>query len=237
MTSAPKAHSRFAASSAERWLNCSGSVELCDSLPPEEDSLASAEGTKAHDLLEQILKGNKGWSKGNYPKEMQAHVLGVAGEMNRHKRQLDDPIEYIEERVSLDFIDPEMFGTLDHGLAERWGDLVIADLKYGKGHAVKVEDNLQLTYYAVGLAHKHDWDFSRVVFRIYQPRGAGKAVKEHVITVDTLKGYVELFAKGVNRIKQGRTRLFEGSWCYFCKARKICPLKRDKFKEKVKSLF
>lgn len=230
-----KKHSRFAASSAERWVRCSGSVALSDGVE-QVDSPASIEGTKAHDLLELIMK-DEPFKKSDYPSEMRAHVGQVAAAMNKEARRLKNADEFIETEVSLSFIDPEMFGTLDHGLAEPFGELVIEDLKYGKGHAVSAEGNLQMIYYAIGIAKKYNWDFEKVTLRIYQPRGKGKTVKEWTCDVKVLKDHVTYFGKAVRRIKTGNTNLFEGSWCYFCPGKKVCPLKRKKFEDKVMSLF
>ena len=49
------AHSKIGASSAKRWLNCPGSVQLSEHVPPEPTSKYAAEGTVAHNIAEQFL--------------------------------------------------------------------------------------------------------------------------------------------------------------------------------------
>jgi hypothetical protein len=52
----PGAHLTFGGSAAHRWLACPGSVVLCATLPPQRESEAMAEGTRAHALLEHCLR-------------------------------------------------------------------------------------------------------------------------------------------------------------------------------------
>jgi len=51
-------HSHLSASAAHRWLECPGSVGM--SMDVERtDSAASSEGTRAHEIVEQLLRGVK----------------------------------------------------------------------------------------------------------------------------------------------------------------------------------
>jgi hypothetical protein len=49
-------HSKFAASSAKRWLNCPGSVRLSEKAPPQFESIYAKEGTDAHECLEFLVR-------------------------------------------------------------------------------------------------------------------------------------------------------------------------------------
>lgn len=48
------AHAKLSPSSASRWLNCPGSVALCENLP-DSSSSAALEGTVAHALAAHCL--------------------------------------------------------------------------------------------------------------------------------------------------------------------------------------
>lgn len=49
-------HSKLGASGAHRWLNCPGSVKLCEDAPPSPSSKYAAEGTVAHAVGEWCLE-------------------------------------------------------------------------------------------------------------------------------------------------------------------------------------
>ena len=68
---------------------------------------------------------------------------------------------HCETKVSLEFIEPGMFGTVDAAVAEIFGRLVVIDFKYGAGVAVEPKDNTQMIYYALGIAHEYDYNFTR----------------------------------------------------------------------------
>lgn len=50
-------HSILAPSGAERWVNCTGSVELCRQFPERDDSPAAREGEAAHWVASEALSG------------------------------------------------------------------------------------------------------------------------------------------------------------------------------------
>ncbi len=180
-------HSKFSASGAERWFNCPGSVELSEGIPDTSSPWAE-EGTEAHEMLEQILVASRtvGAHRVFYPKfsrnrkfsekqhyEMITHgthaanfILGMWGSTPGSELK-------VEERVYLDFIDEEAFGTLDSTLVEVFGTLDIFDYKYGAGHAVSPIENLQMIFYALAVAYKYHWNFKRIRIWIIQPRVRG----------------------------------------------------------------
>lgn len=50
-----KTHSRLGASHSKRWLNCPGSVQLSEQIPPSPETIYAAEGTVAHKIAEHFL--------------------------------------------------------------------------------------------------------------------------------------------------------------------------------------
>ena len=52
-------HARLSPSSAQRWINCPGSIREIEKAPPAPDSFAAREGTAAHELAEVCLKRNQ----------------------------------------------------------------------------------------------------------------------------------------------------------------------------------
>ena len=51
-------HAKLAPSSAHRWLECHGSISLCETVE-DTDSVYAREGTFAHDIAAKCLTTNK----------------------------------------------------------------------------------------------------------------------------------------------------------------------------------
>ncbi len=229
-------HSKFSASGAERWFACPGSVALSEGLPDKESRYAM-EGTKAHEVLEAVLKRHR---VTNVPREMLMHarnaasaIVGVWGEAQSHA----DTELLVETRIHLDFIHPEMFGTFDGAVVEHFGTLNVFDYKYGK-YTVSPIGNLQMLFYGIGLAHKFDWNFKRARLWIIQPRATGyDGPTFSELSILELKAHVDDFERAVERVEKSPTTYVEGKWCFFCKARGICPLKTEGRNTKAMSVF
>jgi hypothetical protein len=248
---AEREHSKFSASGSERYLNCSGSVDAEEASPPSADTPWSLEGTKAHDLLEKMLHvylypenelGELQELKrfeADCTKVMKVNVRNVYWQiLDLHKRVGGELIA--EQRISQSFIHPEMFGTLDVGIIVEFQELHVIDLKYGKNHVVNPTGNTQMIQYALGLAEKYDWNFSDVYLHIMQPRCATKVEKWHktwrLPMRELYKTWLPYFREAVWRV-ENEPELKAGNWCYWCRAKKTCPVRNKKTKDKVKNIF
>ena len=231
-------HSKFSASGASRWFNCPGSVELSEGLPDKSSPWAE-EGTKAHEMLESILKAAIAGEPG-VPRKLDSmyhHGQDAADFICKIARREKAEI-LVETRIYLDFIHPEMFGTLDSAILDHFGTLHVFDYKYGAGHAVSPKENLQMIFYGIGLAHKYDWNFKSVKLWIIQPRIKGYDGPVYwEVSIKDLKGYVEQFKLGVRRVADWPYQYVEGSWCHWCKAKSICPVKLKAKQEEFKGIF
>lgn len=234
-------HSKYSASGSEMWFNCSGSVALNETLP-EKSNKWSLEGTQAHEELERILKAMASYraiGATNVSHEMFNHGINAAQFIfGLHaKTKLSELL--FETRVILDFINPEMFGTFDGAVIDHFGTLHIFDYKYGVS-LVSPKENLQMIFYALGIAYRHNWNFKNVRLWIIQPRVRGyhgPAFWE--MTIHELKAYVPRFAEAVKRVEKFPNKLAEGSWCHWCKANQQgkCPLKQEAKNDKAKAAF
>lgn len=229
-----KAHARFAASSAERWVNCASSIKLSEKAPEQKSGAAADEGTKAHELMELcLIEGvDVGYFANEldddlqplYPLDMREHVQGF---VNYVRDQLKGHEELcVEQKVFLDFIHPtDAFGTVDVAIVEPFGSLHIIDFKYGRGY-VNHRDNLQMLYYALGIAHLHQYDFDEVKTTIYQPRaGSSDPARTDVFSVEKLKNTADILREAIDRVENATdtSDLHAGDWCKFCPAKIICP--------------
>ncbi len=236
-----RAHSKFSASGSERWLNCAASVALEEQSPPSPDNVWSLEGTKGHEVLEWIFKVfmldvlfpfRAALAKSAVV--MVKHAMTMVHLVMSIKGKLADPILLIEERVYNDDIHDEMFGTVDAAIVEIFGELHVFDYKYGQS-PVDPTRNTQMIQYALGLAAKYNWQFTKVVLHICQPRAGGNRSWE--MTIDELRAYKELWLKGVARVEAGKSKPYPGSWCHWCRAKAICPAKIVAREEKGTNLF
>lgn len=171
--SGPVAHSSFSASSSARLLACPGSYQraLDADDGTRKSTTYSAEGTLAHSLSEICV----------HTGQDAASFIGRTMQADGHRFVVDDDFAEaaqvyvdtlrglrslgfllsLENRVTpqvhwegLPRLDIELFGTADCiAYNPETGELVIADLKFGRGVAVEAEGNTQLLYYASGAAH------------------------------------------------------------------------------------
>jgi RecB family exonuclease len=230
-------HSHFAASAASRWLSCPGSVELCKKAPPQKMGFHAREGTQAHECLEFIVKR---WSNSQSAKaqaekkwnlEMVEHAI-VSAKIIHELRPHKDAELLIEKRVTLP-ISKQMFGTLDYGWVHRWGELVVIDYKYGAGIPVlpvdeeTKEPNPQLMYYALGLAHKHHYDFDVVRLGIIQPRvwrDDPNPLTQALVTIKMVRQFEERVREAVEIANSPNAPLNPSEEaCRYCPASTICP--------------
>ena len=231
------AHSRIGASSMYRWAACPGSVRATKGLP-NTTSMYAAEGTVAHDIAANCLNlGINAGAFANETRECEGHQILVDAEMvdsvNEYtayilglKAQHEGAELRIEHRFDLSALYPGLFGTAD---AVLWlpdlATLVVADLKYGKGRAVEVDDNPQLNYYALGALLTAGFPAKRVRKVIAQPRcphTKGPFREQEIDAIDMLDFRADLlnYAKAT---EIPDAPLAAGDHCDFCPAAGICP--------------
>lgn len=229
-----KLHAKYSASSSERWIQCPGSIKLIEKAPTPPESPYAEEGTRAHEALEFILK-EAIRSKGKPFTLADGLRAKYGGEMIRHAldclkivhSKLSPTSQVISEaKIDLDFIIPDVFfGTLDIAIIEEFGLLTVIDYKYGAGVVVNPKKNLQLIYYALGVAHKFNYNFKAVAIGVFQPRAYHEdgPYREWVISIDELRSYIDVFKDGYHTAEEEAAILVSGSHCKFCPAGIICP--------------
>lgn len=236
-------HSSFAASSSHRWMNCPASVELTKKAPPQEESKYAAEGTRAHECLEFIVKRFGSIDKvrtealKKWPADMVDHAIASAKTVFKLKPSPEAKL-LIETRVILKHIDKGLFGTLDYAWVDEWGELVIIDFKYGAGVPVLPfdedtgEPNSQLMYYASGIAVKYDYEFSHIKLAIIQPRvwrEDENPLTEGKTTIKALRDFEKKVKAAVAEAKKPGLKPtpppedHSENWCRWCPAASFCP--------------
>lgn len=238
-------HSKFSASGAERWFRCSGSIALSEGLP-DTTNIYAEEGTRAHEVLETILRASLHAKSTtalrltfapDVPKEMVHHGMHAANHILKLFNKVSPAEIMVESRVWLDFIHPEAFGSLDTAIIEHFGTLHIADYKYGMS-LVSPKENLQFLFYALAVAHKYNWNFRRVRMWTLQPRVRGfDGYVFWDIPIQELKSYIPKFREAIERVEKFPDVYTEGDHCYWCKAKSVCPLKTAKKLDQAIDIF
>lgn len=237
---AERAHSKFSASGSERWHNCPASVPLEESSPPSKDTHWSKEGTLGHEVLELRLLGKPLPMNFDITENMLSHIDKTIRKIKAiHK--VSGGTLLVEKRVYAMFIHEEMFGTCDVIIAGADRILHIIDFKFGAGHVVDAKENFQLIQYALSAAESYDWDFDFVEMHILQPRAQGDWAKRWKITIKELKEiWLPKWHEAVEAVEMAETFGAvpnPGSWCHWCRAKAICPAKKEVRAEKVSNLF
>lgn len=237
----PTQHALLSASSAHRWLHCTGSP-LLEKEFPDTTSVYAQEGTLAHELCElKLKKYTTVMPKGTYTR---AHNKILKSELwqNEMESTSETYLEYvkgimlaceiapavlIEKRVDFSRYVPEGFGTADC-LILAGETLHVIDYKHGKGVVVDADHNPQMMLYALGAMDELSllYRFKSVHMVIVQPRVNN--ISEFTMTADELTEWGESVVKPKAEAAISGNGEFEaGDWCRFCRAKRQCKTRYE----------
>jgi len=247
-------HARLSPSAASRWTKCPGSIRLIESRNVQDrSSMAAEEGTAAHELLEKSLQQEKPpiTFLGEVFNKCDLKPEGFIADKTMCDF-VDDAyqwcVDYVEKHSAVIYeerkINPgKMFdredctGTADVTIVHD-DVIVIADLKYGAGVMVNVENNLQLILYALGslaeLTPEERMGINWVDTVVMQPRidceeGTNRKMR---YSIDDIYAWAMWFGERAADVDDPNAPLVPGdSQCMFCDAkydRGGCSALRDK---------
>ena len=247
------AHSHVGASGMSRWErdNCPGSVRLSEGLE-NKAGFAAAEGTVAHGLAEDALNGVRYNHRFGEVVVQDGLEVSISNEMFEHcleyKVIVDDlcnenTTRHVEHKFHLKDLHPALFGTADCVL---WDPvrkhLDVIDFKYGAGHAVEADDNVQLQYYAVGAVMTLGYAAESIDLHIIQPRCPHHAGPHRTAAMDPLGllDFAAYLVASVNETQKDTAAVRAGDWCRYCAAAGVpnkCPAQAKAANELAKVAF
>lgn len=196
----PGQHAKLAPSASVRWIPCTGSVAATEGLPEQPPSEYAAEGSVAHEVAAFCLKnGTNADAQVGQELESDGFKFTVDEEMAEYVQVYVDKVrtrkgeQMIEECLDLQ----EVYGVdLQFGTGDaitmdvEAKQIIVDDLKFGRGIIVYAENNPQMYSYGAGalvlLDMLGDWETIKVA--IHQPRCGH--YDEHVITRAELEAWM-----------------------------------------------
>lgn len=234
-------HALLSASGARRWLTCTPSARLEETLP-ENTSEYAEEGRLAHEIGELKLRKKfieptgvrtfnirlkKLQEKPLYQAEMLKHtdtyVDYISGIVHGYATP---PYIAVEKRLDYSAYAQEGFGTGDCSIIG--GSILhVADFKYGKGVPVAAKDNPQMKLYALGAyeAYSFLYPIETVKMAIIQPRLDN--ISEYEMPVSDLLAWGESIKSIAEKAFAGIGEFVSGEHCRFCRAKALCRARSE----------
>lgn len=225
-------HSPLGASSAERWMNCPGSVKLIRSLNIAEETEEPEyrkEGSCAHEAAAYCIRGNETepWEiVGDefLGMEVTAEMADAFGVFVALARELEHTPGWEKTYIEAHLNDPDnkwLYGTIDFGIVHP-GVLSILDYKHGQGIVVETKGNPQMLYYAYLILLLHP-DIRKVRMRIVQPRVPFPDQEWWEVSAEYVMEWAQKELLPAMARTETDTTLSPGDHCRFCPAKLACP--------------
>lgn len=238
-------HAFCSPSDWEGWSNCPGKPALEEG-EPDNDNEYSREGTYAHELAADLLRGGKVDLPPDLAEGIRCYVTAVSARCTMYVNAGAKVTLLVEQKLDISVITGEKGakGTgdvviiaefEDHSVLDSW------DLKFGMGVKVYAKDNGQLQIYALAAYVQHSLlhNFTEINIVVHQPRVSEKPDEWQVSVEDlhvfgarvTEAAALALSLRGeaaaVSNLKAGEKQ------CRFCKVKHRCPELRRSVNESV----
>jgi len=234
------AHATLAPSSISRVIRCPGSA-IPNAEAPNTSSFPAARGTAIHEMCEQLLKDRlDGITLSDYWLGRTVELEGFAIEIGQEEidiaetyvnyiRQRTEELNgklLIEEKVYLNEISDDCWGTADAVILGEGNRMVIADLKSGN-FPVDVNFNEQLMTYSLGALARFGNENTVIEMTIIQPSKKSFHKDGPIRSFDIQA--VDLVDWGFNILKPACEEALgeyptynAGDWCRFCAYKPDC---------------
>lgn len=234
-------HAPFGSSTADRVINCPGSVALSAKSPEQPASEYAAKGSAQHALIEHLLL------EGGDPADFVGAVFAgleidqeladgvdIALKAAEELLEVYNGEQLVEQRLVI--VEDQVFGTADMVATTRDGTrCLIADHKFG--YMEVAADSAQLKFLAAAfLVDPAMADINKDVeefeLAIIQP-----AFDPPVTKTTATRAEIEVFLRTIklahSASKAPDADVKMGDWCKWCRAKPICPAQQRMFADLV----
>ena len=234
------AHAKLAPSSISRVIRCPGSA-IPNAEAPNTSSLPAARGTAIHEMCEQLLKDRldnitlsdywlgKTVELEGFAIEIGLEEIMIAETYVNYIRQRTEELNgklLIEEKLYMNEISDDCWGTSDAVILGEGNRMVVADLKSGN-FPVDVNFNEQLMTYSLGALARWGNENTVIEMTIIQPSKKSFHKDGPIRSFDIQA--VDLVDWGFNILKpaceeaMGEDPTYNaGDWCRFCAYKPDC---------------
>lgn len=225
-------HSLLSPSSAHRWLECPGSIELLlmNKIDSTSSNTYAVKGNLIHGYAAYLLSSNNILSayenlinecKNNTERIGVEEAKNYVDYVNSFKHEND--ILQIERMVPLYDIYSNMTGTVDSYIINKErSELHVFDLKTGF-IKVKAENNPQLLLYAYGVLCAHDdIDIDLIYLHIVQDNHKVYNTNNFAINKKDLLEFISKVKSIANDISMNIFSYKEGDYCKYCPVSQYC---------------
>ncbi len=209
-------------SSAERVLNCPGSVALVNTMPPTPSSTFADEGSMLHEVMERLFKEEDvqvGFTAFDnvLTEDLWDEMIAPALDMYD---QLYDMDYYVEQKMAFPGI-TDAFGTADV-IGRDKNVAYVVDWKFGRGVQVSAVESKQGMFYAAcALTTDFLKGVTEVEITIIQPAFGEPSVWR--TTPERIEEFRQSLIRAVELSKKDDAPMKTGKWCKWCAAKAICP--------------
>jgi len=241
-------HYFLAPSSADKWVFCSFNPSLEASMPDDDDTQESREGTAAHEVGTNIIYAYLNNTEQPTPGGFASNGVLITNEIYESAKVYGDYVRDIVNEADLNIADvvliersfhmPEIHdlngGTPDVIIYDmRNGVIYVIDFKHGH-RAVSAVENWQLINYSrAALTHfgigSHNDASMRFEFRIIIPRcydGQGP-IREWSVPVRDMRAFYNRLENAAYAATSGNPQAVPGKYCRDCRGRLNCDTLRD----------
>lgn len=234
------AHAKLAPSSISRVIRCPGSA-IPNAEAPSNPSFPAARGTAIHEMCEQLLKDRldnitlsdywlgKTVELEGFAIEIGLEEIMIAETYVNYIRQRTEELNgklLIEEKLYMNEISDDCWGTSDAVILGEGNRMVVADLKSGN-FPVDVNFNEQLMTYSLGALARFGNENTVIEMTIIQPSKKSFHKDGPIRSFDIQA--VDLVDWGFNILKPaceealGESPTYNaGDWCRFCAYKPDC---------------
>jgi hypothetical protein len=230
------AHSPLGASSAERWMNCPGSVSLIKSFVASASYIEGSpdwqqDGVEAHSVAAYCLQNDvDAWRLIGHPQfPRMTPDMGMSVQVYLdYVRTVCGGESYVEYRLHRPNLHQLAYGTLDFACVQP-GLVRIVDYKHGAGVYVEVRRNPQIMYYAnllldeLALPDDTAFELTIVQPNAYTPEGED-VIRTWETNAKALRDWLTTeLVPSMDKTQTATAEFKQGEWCRFCPVKIVCP--------------